>query len=632
MSKSLWLSSAVALPALLFPAFAQAEDPVSDDVVLVTAARVDVLQSDATTSVSRLGAEELEARGMPFLADTLRAVPGLAVSRSGAPGSLTQIRARGSEANHVLVLIDGVEANNPFTGEADFAHFVFDDLGSVEVARGEQSALWGADAIGGVIRLTTARPDTGLEASGRLEAGDFGSYQASARVASTSDAGWFSLSGSRYSSDGIDVSGLDGETDGYENTSFNLAGARALSDVINLEGSVRWLDYDSQYDSDTDFDGRLNDVDRVSEGRTVFARAALTAAHTQGEVALDHELALQLTDDAVETFADGVFGGESLGQRLQAHYQLTGRWETGRLSHRLTGLVEQEQDRLKAFAGPGAGSNQSRQIETRAFALDYGLDAGALDVTASLRQDQHDLFEDATTWRIGAGWTFESLDARIRANWGEGVKNPGIYELFGYFPGSFQGNPALQPERSRGWEIGWDQSFLDGRLATSLVYFSSELEDEIYTDFSVFPSTALNAVGRSDRSGVELSANWEIAADWSAFGSVTWLESEEAGSAELRRPEQLASLTLDWHPSEGPWSGAVSIDHTGDQTDTDFGTYLPVTLEAYTLVGGQLRYAVSPQMDVYVRGENLLDEEYQDVVGYHTPGRGLHIGLRLRNR
>ena len=117
MSKSLWLSSAVTLPVLLFPALAQAQSASGDDVVLVTAARVDVLQSDATTSVSRLGAEALEARGMPFLADTLRAVPGLAVSRSGAPGSLTQIRARGSEANHVLVLIDGVEANNPFTGD-----------------------------------------------------------------------------------------------------------------------------------------------------------------------------------------------------------------------------------------------------------------------------------------------------------------------------------------------------------------------------------------------------------------------------------------------------------------------------------------------------------------------------------
>ena len=631
MSKSLWLSSAVTLPVLLFPALAQAQSAAGDDVVLVTAARVDVLQSDATTSVSRLGAEALEARGMPFLADTLRTVPGLAVSRSGAPGSLTQIRARGSEANHVLVLIDGVEANNPFTGEADFAHFSFDDLGSVEVARGEQSALWGADAIGGVIRLTTARPDTGLEASGRLEAGDCGSYQVSARLASTREDGWFSLSGSRYSSDGIDVSGLGGETDGYDNTSFNFVGGRALGDVFDLNASVRWLDYDSQYDSDTDFDGRLDNVDRVSEGRTVFARAALTAEHTRGGLALDHELAVQLTDDAVETSADGLFSGESLGQRLQAHYQITGRWQTGPLSHRLTGLIEQEQDRLKAYAGPGAGSNQSRRIETRAFALDYGLDAGALDITASVRQDQHDLFKNATTWRLGAGWALESLNARIRANLGEGVKNPGIYELFGYFPGSFQGNPNLQPERSRGWEIGWDQTLLDDRLMASVVYFNSELDDEIYTDFGVFPSTALNALGRSDRTGVEVSASWDIAAAWSAFGSLTWLESEEAGTVELRRPEHLASLTVDWHPVAGPWSGALSLDYTGDQIDTDFGTYLPVTLDAYTLVSGQVRYAVSPQMDVYVRGENLLDEEYQDVVGYHTPGRGLFVGLRLRN-
>ncbi|WP_203293947.1 TonB-dependent receptor plug domain-containing protein [Maricaulis parjimensis] len=632
MSKSVWLTPVLALPSILLPVPALAQDAASDDVVLVTAARVGIVQSDATSSITRLGEAELDARDLPFLADTLRSVPGLAISRSGPAGSLTQIRARGSEANHVLVLIDGVEANNPFTGEADFAHFAFDDLGSVEVARGEQSALWGADAIGGVIRLTTARPETGLESSARIEAGDFGTRQVSARIASTRETGWFSLSGSQYASNGIDVSGLGGETDGYENASVNLAGARDLGEGVRLEGSLRWLGYDSQYDSDTDYDGRLNDVDRLSRGRTVFARTALSAGHGVGSLALEHELAIQLTDDRTETFADAISAGEALGQRLQAHYQITGRWQTGSFGHRLTGLVEQEQDRLKAFAGPGAGSNQSRQIETRAIALDYGLDLGAFDVTASLRQDQHELFENATTWRVGAGWDIAALNGRVRVNWGDGVKNPGIYELFGYFPAYFQGNPALQPERSRGWEIGWDQSLLDGKAFWSIVWFQSDLEDEIYTDFSAFPSTALNAVTASDRSGLEVSASWGIAPDWSAFGSLTWLESEEAGVTELRRPEQLASLTLDWHPRDGAWSGAVSIDHTGEQVDTDFATYLPVTLDAYTLVSGQLRYAVDPRLDIYVRGENLLDEEYQDVVGYHTPGRGLYLGLRLRNR
>jgi vitamin B12 transporter len=634
--EALYMSQYRSLPAVLaaltltLPSAALAQDN-AEDVIYVTAARVPIPAEDATASITRLDADDLAARGSLFAADILRAVPGLAVSHSGAPGALTQIRARGAEANHVLVLIDGVEANNPFTGEADFAHFAFSDIGAIEVSRGEQSALWGSDAIGGVIRLTTARPQTGTETALGLEAGDFGTLSGNGRIASTFERGWVSLSGSAYASDGIDVSGSGGEEDGYENRTVNFAGGYALNDVMRLEGSARWLDYDSQFDSDTDYDGLLNDVDRRTRGTTVFARAALLAEHEAGPVGLEHELAVQLTDDEVRNYADAVRTGRSLGQRLQAHYEITGRWNTGETRHRLTGLVEHDQDRLKSFAGPGAGSNQSRTIEVNALAADYGLEHGAFNLSLSARRDSHDRFEDATTWRVGAGWHFDAVDGRVRASFGEGVKNPGIYELFGYFPGSFVGNPGLEPERSEGWEIGWDQSLLAGKATVSAVYFESELDGEIYTDYASFPSTARNSLARSERSGVELSGSWDISADWSAFSSVTLLDSEENGVAEVRRPERLASLTVDWHPAGLAWSGALTVDHTGEQIDTDFGSFQTVTLDAYTLVGGQIRWAASDHFELYVRGENLLDEEYQDVFGYHTPGRGLYLGLRLRN-
>lgn len=266
-----------------------------------------------------------------------------------------------------------------------------------------------------------------------------------------------------------------------------------------------------------------------------------------------------------------------------------------------------------------------------ALAFDYGLERDSLSLTLSAREDRHDRFEDATTWRIGAGWAFERISGRARVSFGEGVKNPGIYELFGYFPGSFVGNPYLEPERSSGWEIGWDQTMAGGKASWSIVYFESELQDEIYTDFATFPATARNSMTASDRSGVEFSGSWDLSASWSAFGTVSFLESEENGVAEIRRPERLASLTVDWHPSDRDWSGALTIDHTGERQDTDFGIFRTVTLDAYTLVGGQVRWAASDNLELYVRGENLLDEEYQDVYGYHTQGRGLYLGLRLRN-
>jgi len=632
MRMKTWHQLCLAASCLSLPvsAFAQANDEA--EIIYVTAARIALPADQATSSITLLDADLLEARGASFAADALRAVPGLAVSRSGAPGSLTQIRARGAEANHVLVLIDGVEASNPFTGEADFSHYAFDDLASIEVARGEQSALWGADAIGGVIRLNSRRPQTRFEAGGRIEGGSFDTRRLSLQAGAEFGHHWLSGSVSDYQSDGIDVSGLGGERDGYANTVLAVSGGYQLGEAWRLEGTARRIASESDYDSDTDFDGRLDNVDLRTDGETVLARLALLGDQQWGDVRLSHEAALQLTDDTSRSLSAGTQSSRALGQRLQAHYEMTGHWETGPYQHRLTGLVEHDRDRLKSFSGVGAGSNQTRRLEADALGFDYGLSRGVFDFTASARHDAHSLFADSTTWRIGAGWAFDTLGGRLRANFGEAVKNPGVYELFGFFPGSFNGNPNLVPEESKGWEIAWDQSLLDDAASLSLVYFNSELENEIYTDFGSFPATALNAGTRSDRQGVEMSIAWDIDASWSVFASATLLESEENGVAEIRRPERLASLTLSWVPIDGPLSASVTLDHTGDQTDTDFGIFQPVVLDAYTLVGGQVGWEVREGVEIYARGDNLLDEEYQDVFGYHTPGRGLFLGLRLTHR
>ncbi len=624
LSRSMIASSLVLLSA---PAFSQ-----TDETIYVTAARTPLPAEDATASITLLREAEIEARGGVFVADILRAVPGLAVSRSGPAGSLTQIRARGSEANHVVLLIDGIEANNPFTGEADFSNLAFDDIGSIEVSRGEQSALWGADAIGGVIRLNSRLPEAGREVSARFEAGSFDTYRASARLAARKDAGWASLSLSSFVTDGIDVSGRGGEADGYENTTVALAGGYALSPTLDLDASLRWIDAASEFDADTDFDGRLDDVDRDLDSERWLARTALTASQEWAGAELTHEFAVQLTEDLSVRRSPGAADGRSLGQRLQGHYLLGAQWSQGEARHRISLLVEREQDRLKSFSGPAAGSNQTRTIETDGIALDYGLGVDAFDLNLSVRRDSNSLFEDATTWRAGAGWTFPELDGRVHIAAGEGVKNPGIFELFGFFPAFWQGNPDLQPERSRGWEIGWTQTLSDGRGHWSATWFSSELENEIFSDFGVFPATARNAAQTSERTGLELQAGWDINPDWSLFGSASLLDSEQNGVAEIRRPERLASLTLDWRPSGSDLSGSLTVDHTGDQLDTDFGTFQSVTLDAYTLVGGQLRWQATEGVEIYARGENLLDEDYQDVFGFFTQGRGLYLGLRLQPR
>lgn len=605
------------------PAFAQETE---DETIIVVGARVPVPESEVTSAVTLLDPEEIELRG-PVLSDALRAVPGLAVSRSGPAGSLTDVRLRGSEANHVLVLIDGIEASVPFTGGFNFSQTPAFGVDRVEVLRGEQSALWGSDAIGGVINILTnsGTPETHWSLFG--EAGSFETRQAGASVSGTRGSLSGGVSASFYATEGIDAAGLGGEDDGFDLRTLSASGTLGLSPGIRLEGAARLTAYTTEYDADTDFDGRLDDTANETDGLRHGARLAVIAEPGAIRLPWRSELSFSLVSDAMTNSDAGVFSGETEGRRWQAYYQGTAEWSGLGADHRLTLLAEHESERFSAYSGPGAGDNQVRELSNDALAFDYGATAGALSLHASARQDWNEQFDDALTWRIGAAYAFDAIGGRIRASYGEGVKNPGIYELFGFFPGFFTGNPDLVPERSRGWEIGWDQRFGD-TLRFGVSAYASTLEDEIYTDFASVPATARNRTFESERRGVEAEGEWQALTTLTVRGSATFAESEENGAPEIRRPDLLASLSVNWTPN-GPFSAGLSADHVGEQIDTDFATFTNVTLPAYTLVSGRFAYAVNDRLELYVRGDNLLNEEYRDVVGYAAPGRGLYFGLRL---
>jgi len=261
-----------------------------------------------------------------------------------------------------------------------------------------------------------------------------------------------------------------------------------------------------------------------------------------------------------------------------------------------------------------------------AVAGDYRYVGEDLTLTASARHDINDLFNDSMTWRVGAGYGF-SWDGRIRASVGTGVKNPTLIELFGFFPASnFTGNPDLNPETSLGVSIGYEQSI--GNLDMSIDVFRSELEDEITTLFNPdFTTTVVNLNTDSTREGVELAASWS-SNHFSVSGSASFLDSEQDGIEEIRRPDILASATATWRPFE-TLALTVNVDHNGQQLDTDFATFQNVKLDSFTLIGANARFRVSDEAALTLRGTNLLDEHYQELVGYASPNRGVFAGLEL---
>ena len=616
MKRLLLLTAACAA----FSGTAVAQSDVEIEIITVGNRLGTLEQSELTSPVTSLSETEIENRGNGYIADFLRTIPSASINRTGPAGGLTQLRLRGSEANQVLVLIDGVEVSNPNTGEFDFAFLRSEDVSRIEVLRGEQSALWGSDALGGVVNIITRSgtvrgdgPDYRLA----FEGGSFGTAEAqvSAYIPVFDDA-TLAVNGNLFSTDGYDVSGLEGEEDGLESRGLNVGlnnvglGGLTLSAKYSAQHAV------NEFDSDTNFNGRLEDT--LGETQTDSQTARISA---QFSIA-GFENLINLSRVETEQVTTGTsFQNDTTGERLAANWAAEASWDV----HTITLLAETEEESFSNFGGIGGGQNQEQSTRNSAIAGDYRFDNDTITLNGSVRQDFNDRFDDELTWRAGAGYTIGSVNGRLRASAGTGVKNPTMTEIFGFFPAFFVGNPDIQPEKSLGYNIGYEQSLLNDALSFSVDYFRSDLENEIITDFSVFPSTVINLTTESKREGVEFESRYQME-NLQFRGSATFLDAEENGVKELRRPEFLASGTLTWDAD--PITATLSVDHTGSQIDTDFATFSRVELDSFTLVGLNLNYHINDIISVSLRGENLLDENYQEVVGYTSQGRGIYAGLR----
>jgi len=593
------------------------------DSVMVTGLRP-VDEVDLIASVTVLDARDLAVRGSPYLADQLRAVPGIGVSRSGASGGLTQVRIRGAEANHTLVLLDGIEVSDPNSGATDFGLWSGLDAARVEIARGEQSALYGSDAIGGVINVISG-DDPGLR--GRLEAGSRATYRADAGYGWDFGTGNLALALAGYQSGGVDTAGLGGEKDGSQNYFAMVRGGFQLGRDWRANGLARYSDSEVETDPDLDFNGRLDNGDRVSQSQQWILGAVL-----QGDaLGFNHAVRASYSDITRENFADGAATNQGTGERTKLSYSPSVQIETDAAGFTLSGLLDWEREDYSASdVAFGGGTNQSQSFDSFGLAAEARVRIAALALNASVRRDNNDgRFDDAATWRVGGAYSF-AFGGKLRASAGTGVKNPTFTELFGFFPGSFVGNPNLKPETSTSWEIGWDQSY--GAADWSLTYFSAALEDEIFTDFSSFPFTANNRPGDSERSGVEFAAGWSVSDTVSLSAAVTNISSQnDSDLDEIRVPEWTGSFALDWRSqSRDGLRAGLALDYVGTQLDTDFGSFQTVELDPYWLVSATAEYPVSERLSLTLRGENLLDETVTDVFGFNGPGAGIFIGITVR--
>ncbi len=622
------------LTACATGAFAQdggdADRDAPVETITVTGLRPVALDA-VTASVSVLDADALAIRNAPYLADELRAVPGVAVSRSGARGGLTQIRVRGAEANHTLVLLDGIEVSDPITGETDFGLWAGLDVARVEVARGEQSAIYGSDAIGGVVSIiSNTAPGFGLAAEG----GTRGSWRASGCAGAAFDWGYLAVDAAGFATPGVDTAGLGGEDDGSQAYAGGLRGGVQLSDEWTLSGLFRYSVNEVETDPDLNSDGVLDDADRESDSAQWLAGAALTGS----VFGFDHALRASFGRVDRENVADGTFTDETIGERFRAAYSPSIAVDAGGGDLVVTGVVDVEREDYERTGltdlAPG-GLVQEADFTTVGVGGEARYTLNGLTLNGSVRRDDNDdQFGDAVTWRLGAAYALPTT-TRVRASIGRGVKNPTFTELFGFFPDAFGfiGNPDLDPERSTSVEVGFDQRV--GPLEGSVTLFRAELEDEIVTVFNPdFTSSPANLDGDSVRRGVEAAASWAVTPGLSARGHVTYIESEnDQDEDEIRVPGVTASLALDWRSvSKNGLRAGLALDYVGEQDDLFFGSFpsTRVTLDDYVLLSLTGEYPVTDRAALTFRGENVLDQDIEDVLGFNQPGVEVLFGVRVR--
>ena len=643
------LLSSAALAALLLPAtaFAQvAPDPVpaqaTDDTssIVVTGIRSTVtpLRADQIGgSVTVLDADALGQRQTRTVSDILRDVPGVAVSR--IPGQ-TQVRLRGAEANHTLVLIDGIEVSDPYAGEFDFGTLIADEVARVEVLRGQQSAIYGSDAIGGVIQYITL---TGREApgiSGRIEGGSFGAVNTAARIAGVSGTFDYALSGTLNTTDGTP------NARGGTRDLGNDSGAVSFKSTWSPAPNARLTAVARYARTQADF----NDSDSNPASKTFGYTIDTPGAHfineaiyglLRGELdLLDGKWTQALTGQIADTKRNG-YGAAArtygdTGQRLKGSYESTLKLNQGALRHQFTVAVDIERERYRNTDPTGFAFTGRRQVDNVGIVGQYDLTLGEhAAFGASLRQDLNNRFQDTTTYRVQGSYRFDS-GTRVRAAAGSGVKNPGFYELYGYSDGRFIGNPGLKPERSEGWEAGIEQSFVDGHVLIGATYFDSRLSDEIYTTYPApnFVATPANRTTKSRQHGVEAFLNARIGTAWRIDAAYTYLHARENGVEEVRRPSHIASVALGWRAPHDRFGFTAVARYNGDTSDVAFTdpSYVPVTvrLHDYVLLNLNGDVKLTKHFALFGRIENLNNAHYEDVFSFTNPGRAVYGGVRAR--
>jgi vitamin B12 transporter len=605
----------LAAATLLLPVpspWAAVEDATEIDPVIVTATRTAQTADETLSSVTVITREEIERKQARSVMDALRGIPGFSASNTGGRGQPTTFFLRGTDSDHVLVLVDGVKIGSPTLGPAPFQDLPINQIERIEIVRGPRSSLYGSEAIGGVIQIFTRKGGGPLTPRVSAEVGTYKTAAGSVGLSGGGERGWFDAAVSFEDSEGFNacngepfVAGCfvyEPDRDGFRNASGHARAGYRFGDLGEVD--LHWL----RSETDTEFDGSLFGGNESSTIQQVAgAKVSLSPLPSW-----DLTLSGGRSWDQLDVFYDGAFLDTFDTTRDTLSWQNDVSFGD---DHVLTAGVDYQNDQVDGTVDYAVSSRNNTGVFGQ-----YQGGYGRHLVKASLRYDDNEQFGGHRSGDAAWGYRLDN-GLRLSASYGTAFKAPTFNDL--YYP--FFGNPNLDPETSESAEIGVSGGFSAGNWSLNL--YQTDIDDLIAFDATVQKPANID---RARIRGLEAVVSSHLAG-WDVDANLTWLDpvnrSDGPNNGNLlpRRPEQSFRLDLDRDFGNIRAGGSLFVAGRGYDDLAN-----RIRLDAYALVDLRAEYDFSESLRVQGRIENLLDQEYETAAYYNQPGRGLYLTLRYQ--
>ncbi|OPL10686.1 MAG: hypothetical protein AVO38_13565 [delta proteobacterium ML8_D] len=604
--------------------------------IVVTATRIETASREVGSSITVITSQQIEERQNTTVLEVLRTVPALDVIRSGGPGGQTSVFIRGAQSEHTLVLIDGVEMNDPITpGRSyDFANLTTDNIERIEVIRGPQSTLYGSDAIGGVINIITKRGKGRLQGFMSAEGGSFNTWREKGGFSGGNQWTNYSFGIHHWDTDGISAANEkdhNHERDNYENTSISARLGVTPTENFDADLILRYINANADIDNSGGMGG--DDPNNKADLKQLFLR-------TQARLFLFNELweqklGFSLTD-LDRDYSNDIDWDHPLDLDRSSYegeiYKFD--WQHNLYLHKtntMTFGIENEEEKgesqyySESAWGPYADSFQEKTARTTGYYLQDQIKLwDSWFTTLGLRIDDHSRFGTETTYRITSAYLIHRTGTRLKGSFGTGFKAPTLYHLYSQY-----GEKNLDPEESIGWDIGIEQSIFHDKLSLGLTYFNNDFDDLI--DFESGTSRYIN-VAEAQTQGIEIFASLRPIDDLTFLASYTYTDTEdkETGKDLLRRAQNKFALNVNYQFMD---QGNVNLNlvYAGKRDDNDYSNWpaTRVELDNYVLIDLAASYDITGNIQIFGRVENLLDEDYEEIKGFGTPELSAFAGCKL---